>query len=600
MDWQQFTEILASIGYWLLLWLFVSIPTGLILLAVARFFISEPGPASRIIFKHRPSLSEASTKFKEGRMAARQALEARTVRVVLDKKHLRLKRELSELRTALDRRLQKITQASLAPDRGSLVEMLLAFKSDTERALQFSEIEDNLVDQVTARSKARFIAVILTFFALVITMVNGALLYLFFDQTTGGSTVPFLSIPLALILAGLFPIAETAAGIGSELALDKVDSPGVKISFLSAMALLVIALGSVEFLIFFELFATVFSAELSFETGGSLHMLVGLAGPALTAVQGALGFGIARNILVLLDIGAVKSIKDDVKTAQKFVDGLEQRYDRIDAAAARASRSIEEFVSSVKGRGEAAMSAANVLGDAREKFIESIDAVNPARWNREAEAGAGDRNAAYAYTWFLPIMASVLVFGFIGVFGPIVAKSGLFSGSVFSSLLIASAVAVLMFAAGGGLFDRATSAIDSEMDWKDVLAPRDGTFRLASLVIFSALALGIFWICVALDGILGVGEAIILIAILYGIGWISSYMDLFLQGLKHIAVLASDVFLWLWRFSYRLLWLLAVFLAAALVGLVLFVLQIIALPFNLIRSAIEQRQKTEFPAKVNS
>lgn len=592
MSWEQFVQIGTTIIYWTMLWLLLSIPAALVLFAIARFFPSEPGPAGRAIMAHRPVASDASQKFKESRAAARSKLELGTIRIILDRKHARLKRELIQIRGTLDRRLQQITRASSTTGRGSLVDLLTGFKADTDRALQFSDIDDNLVDQATARSKARFIVGTLIFFALVITLVNGGLLYLFFDEFYAGLTLPFLSIPFALVLALLFPIAETAGGVGSELALDKSDSASTKLIVFSGIALVVIALASVEFLIFYELFDGMFKEQLSFERGGYVHKLVALMGPGLTAAQAVFGFGVARNMLRLKDIGAVKTIKDHVVLAQRFVNGLEARYDRIEEAAARASQSIEEFVAQVKGRGEAEMPAVDLLAEERAKFVEAIDAVNPTRWKRQVDPSAGDVDAVTAYAWFLPVLVALLIAVFSFVFAPAIVKSGLFSESEAMSAWLAVAAAMAALVAGGALFDRATSAVESDANWKDVLSPRDGAFKVVSIFVLSALTVGIFWICVAADGIVGVGEAAILLAIVAGLCWASSYVDLMLRGLAYLGALAAYALIWLLRTIIRLGWIGLLLAAAAIIGLALLLLHVVAWPFNLIRSLIDRRDNT--------
>lgn len=588
MSWEQFVQVGTTIVYWTMLWLLLSIPAALILFAIARFFPSEPGPATRTIMGHRPAASDASLRFREARAAARSKLELGTIRIILDRKHARLKRELTQIRATLDRQLQRITRASSATGGGSLVDLLAGFKADTDRALRFADIEDNLVDRATARSKARFIVGTLIFFALVITFVNGGLLYLFFDEFYAGLTVPFLSIPFALVLALLFPVAETAGGVGSELALDKSDSMSTKLVVLSGIALIVVALASVEFLIFYELFDGMFQEELSFDRGGYVHKLVALMGPGLTAAQAVFGFGVARNMLRLKELGAVKTIKDHVVLAQRFVNGLEARYDRIEEAASRASQGIEEFVAQVKGRGEAEMPAVDLLAQERAKFVEAVDAVNPTRWKRQVDPSAGDVDAVTAYAWFLPILVALLIAVFSFVFAPAIAKSGLFSQSETTSAWLAVAASLAALVAGGALFDRATSAVESDANWKDLLSPRDGAFKVVSIFVLGALTVGIFWICIAADGIVGVGEAAILLAIIAGLCWASSYVDLMLRGLAYLGALAAYAVIWLLRTVVRLGWVAVLLIAAAIIGLILLILHVAAWPFTLVRSRIDR------------
>lgn len=589
MSWDQFVHFGATIIYWIILWALLSIPAALILFAIGRFFPNQPAEAAGTVLRHRPEPSDATIRFKDGKEAARRRLELGTVRIWLDRKHARLKRELNQIRATLDRRLQQITLASKATGGASLIDLLTGFKADSERALEFGEIEDHLVDKSTERATARFRAWTLITFALVITVVNSGLLYLFFDEMFAGLTVPYLSIELALVVAILFPVLEMGGGVGSELAKDKSDSPGTKLIVYAVVTLLAVALGSLEYMIFYQLLAGAFQGQLAFEPNGIAHKLVALVGPALTAAEAMFGFGIARNMLRLRELGAVKTIKDHVALAQRFVNGLEGRYDRIEEAAARASQSIDEFAAQVKGRGEAELPAVTALAEERGKFLEAVNSVNPNRWKRDVDPAAGDVDAVTGYAWFLPILVVLLVAVLAFVFAPAIEKSGLFTAAPGTATFLAVGAGLVALVTGGTLFDRATSAVEHDASWKDVLSPRDGAFKVISVLALSLLAGGIVWICLSADGVVGIGEAAILIAIIAGLCWVSSYADLMLRGLAYLGSIVWQALVWLFRTLIRLGWIAILLIVAGLTALVLFILHVAAWPFTLIRSVFDRR-----------
>jgi hypothetical protein len=595
MSWEQFVHTGATILYWTMLWVLLSIPAALILYAIARFFPNQPWEAAGSIMRHRPEPTDALIRFKEGKEVARKRLELGTVRILLDRKHARLKRELNQIRATLDRRLQQITLASKSTGSGSLIDLLTGFKADSERALQFDEIEDNLVDKSTERATAKFRAWALIIFALVITVVNSGLLYLFFDEMFAGLTVPYVNIELAIVVAILFPVLEMGGGIGSELAKDKSDSPGTKLIVYSVVTLLAVALGSLEYMIFYQLLAGAFQGQQAFEQNGIAHKLVALVGPSLTAAEAMFGFGIARNLLRLKELGAVKTIKDHVSLAQRFVNGLEGRYDRIEEAAARASQSIDEFAAQVKGRGEAELPAVTLLTEERGKFLQAVDSVNPNRWKRHVEPAQGDIDAVTAYAWFLPIGVVLLVAVFAFVFAPAIRSSGLFASTPATATLLAIGAAFVGLITGGALFDRATSAVEHDASWKDVLSPRDGAFKVVSVFALALLAGGIVWICVSADGLVGLGVAAILLALVAGLCWASSYADLMLRGLAYLGTIVWQGLIWISRTTVRLAWIAILLIVAGLTALALFVLHIAAWPFTLIRSLFDRRAATIEP-----
>jgi hypothetical protein len=157
------------------------------------------------------------------------------------------------------------------------------------------------------------------------------------------------------------------------------------------------------------------------------------------------------------------------------------------------------------------------------------------------------------------------------------------------SVWLAVAAAMAALVAGGSLFDRATSAVEHDASWKDVLSPRDGAFKVVSIFVLSALSVGIIWICIAADGLVGFGEAAILIAIVAGLCWASSYVDLMLRGLAYHGAVGAYAVVWLLRTVVRLGWITILLSIAAVTALVLLVVHVVAWPFTLIRSFFDRR-----------
>jgi hypothetical protein len=348
-------------------------------------------------------------------------------------------------------------------------------------------------------------------------------------------------------------------------------------------------------MIFYQLLAGAFQGQLAFEPNGIIHKLVALVGPALTAAEAMFGFGIARNLLRLRELGAVKTIKDHVALAQRFVNGLEGRYDHIEEAAARASQSIDDFAAQVKGRGEADLPAVTALAEERGKFLEAVNSVNPNRWKRDVAPAEGDVDAVTAYAWFLPIGVVLLVAVFAFVFAPAIKGSGLFPATPSTATFLAIGASLVGLITGGALFDRATSAVEHEANWKDVLSPRDGAFKVISVLALALLAGGIVWICLSADGIVGFGEAAILIAILAGLCWASSYADLMLRGLGYLGSIIWQALVWLFRTVIRLGWIAILLIVAGLTALVLFLFHVAAWPFTLVRSFFDGRGSQHQP-----
>lgn len=593
MSWEQFVHLGATVVYWTLLWFLTAIPAALLLYAIGRFAPNTPGEASSRLLAHRPGPSDASTQFRASKADARQRLELGTVRVLLDRKHARLKRELAQIRATIDRQLQQITRASRSTSGASLMDLLTGFKDDIGKATQFDEIDDGFPDKRIALSKARMKFGIFAFAILIITVFNLGLLYLFFDEFFGGLTLPYVGIEVAIIAAAFFPFVESFGGIAAEIVREKDDSPSAKLVKSLALAFGIFSLAALEYYIFYKLFESGFQDQLDFPPGGLFHKTIATVGPTLTIFQALFGAGLARELDRIKELGTITSIKQHIAEAKRFVEGLESRYDRIEAAAARASESVDEFAAQIKGRGEAELPAVSLLNEERKKFVEAVDSVNPNRWKREVAPSEGDVDAVTAYAWFLPIGVAFVLVVFAFVFAPAIRESGVLPGDPNLALGLALLVGFVALLAGGALFDRASSAVEHDATWKDVLSPRDGAFKAFSLFGLFAIGLGILWICIKADGLVGVAEAALLVGILSSVCWASSYIDLMLRGVAYLGAVGWSGILWLFHMIARLGWYLVLLLASALVGSVLFILHIVAWPVTWARFLIRRDQTSQ-------
>nr|WP_314444433.1 hypothetical protein [uncultured Sphingomonas sp.] len=586
MSWDQFVQVAVTVIYWTLIWLLVAIPAAVLIYAVGRFVPNAPVEAANRILAFRPGPSEAGNHFKQSKAEARQRLSLGTVRILLDRKHTVLKKELAQIRATLDRRLQQITRASKSTTGTTLMDLLVNFREDAAKATSFDAIDDVTLEKSVALSKARSKFRLFAFSILVVSLVNFGLLYLYFDETFGGLTIPYVGIEIAVIGAAFFPLVESLGGLVAESIKEKDDSPLAKF-FKGAMSVcMIFPLAALEYYIFYKLFEGGFKGQIDFPEGGAFHMTIALVGPAITLFQASSGYGVARELDRIKELGTVQSIKEQVAGAKRFVDGLEGRYDRIEEAAARAAESVDEFAAQIKGRGEAEQPAVSLLGDERKRFIEAVDSVNPTRWKREVAPSEGDIAAVTSYAIFLPLGVIVVLGMFALVFAPALQESGLFAVSHNLAVGLSLLTGLVALLAGGALFDRTSTAVEHDASWKDVLSPRDGAFKAFSLFGLGAIAIGIVWVCIAAHGIVGVAEALLLVGIIAGICWASSYIDLMLRGMAYLGATSVAAVIWLVRMLGRLAWLASIFALTAVAATVLFVLHVTAWPITWVKSQI--------------
>lgn len=524
-----------TIGLLILLWLLVSIPAYWLLSGWQRIGTETPAETARWFFRYIPNFAGHYANFKARWDAAVERLGASSVRVMVDRKHRQLRRDLTRIRANIDRCLQQISAASAGHEGGTLIDLLRGFQSDTQRALQFGTIEDGFVDDTVARSKARFSATTAVIFMFVITAANFGLLYLFFDEFFAGLRVPYIGIQLALALALAFPIVEAAGGFAGEMLARSEAGRAMTTVGLAVIVLVVIVLGALEFVIFYQLLGPLFQAIRSFPRDGLMHMAVSFVGPAFTALEAIFGFIATRNLLRLRELSAHISIRDQISDAREFVDGLESRYGRIDRAAAAAIQSIDELECQFQGRRNGEIPVASTLAEQREALKSAINDVDPERWAGHVPAGDGDRAAVTTQAWILPLLIIAALAFFSLVAGWVLARSGIAGRYGFwIDALIALVTASSCLLAGAHLFDRTTVAYDTGSEWRDAIAPRDSAFPVAALAILATAAAGTTYACIAADGWTGIAAALLLVAVLIGVAIAGSYLDLAARGFSFL------------------------------------------------------------------
>jgi hypothetical protein len=588
MQFDQFSEIASSIGYVILLWCLVAVPAALVLYAVARFLTVSPKDAANALLAMRPRAFDASTRFSEAVAAARANIGLSNVRILLDRKHASLSKSLRKFGATIDRRLQQITRASGSKTGSTLIDVLQAFRSDTERALDVTAFDDKFPDRTVELKSARTKLSVVGALLVAVVFVNFGLLYLFFDEFFGGQTVPYIGIQLAIVLAVIFPFFEAAGGVGAEFAVEKTDGVAIRTIVFAAISVIIFALAALEFFIFYQLFAGGFGNVEDFARGGLLHISVAMGGPALTFIEAIFGFVIARNWLRLSELGAIASIKSHIADQKRFINGLEARYDAIEEAAARAAGSIDEFKAKIEGRGEAELPVASELSEQRAAFLEAVNSVNPRKWQADTEPQLGDVDGIARFAWFIPIGFLLLSAGFVFFFQQKLIEGEL-ADHLLLSVALASLVPVAVLVAGGWIFERTSSAVDLDNNWKDVLSPRDAAFKVAGFALLTLLGVATMWVCILADGIRGAPVGLLLIGFLLGISWVGSYIDLGLGGASYLGRVVWAALVWLLRALIYGLQRLAIFILAIATGAVLLLLHIAAYPFALIYSLITKK-----------
>jgi len=509
---------------------------------------------------------------------------------MIDGKHAKMRKHLTKVRNSLDHRLQQISAASQSQTNSTLVDVLGSFETDVAKFGNFVEIGDDLVDNTIALSRARMGVWVTLSLSLVIAGVNYGLLYLFFDEYFAGLQVPYIGLEFAILIAGLFPILEFAAGIGTEVVSQLSAQKAVRVVIATVAAFIVLVLASFEFIIFHELFGGLFQKLADFPPGGVMQSLVSCVGPALTLMQALFGYGAGDNLLKLRSAKVERSIKEQVASANSFVADLPKRLSEISHSAAQAKLSVDELASQVRGRGDLDLPLATQLAEQRAEFQKAISSVNPTSWPPHVDGGKAEAAAIETYAWVLPLLAICIGVAFIWTFGSILSSSAALgmSGSAMG-YIIATGTILACFASGSQLLDRVTISHNPQTEWKDALSPRDSLFKVVASVTMALVIAGILLTCIMSKGVQGIAVALLLSAIVGAVTWIGSYMDLLARGFSYLVRLLVYSFDLLATLIVKAVWNTLGAIAAAVVAITLFVAQTLALPLTLVVRAFQQR-----------
>ena len=571
-------------------WMLASIP-GIILLNFWQRNLTESlSETARKMWSFGPGGFTAYDYFRTSLAAAYAALGAHSVRVVLERKHKELRQALDSIRQVLDRRVQQIAAASAGTDGGSLIDLLRGFRADVDRALEFGMLEDGFVDDTVKRKKALLYIVLCLLGVILLSAVNFGLLYLYFSESTEGQRIPYLGIDLALGLALLLPGVELCSGIGAKL-IEEMESFG-KYLLLVGAALVLVALGSWEYTIFYLLFEGQFEQMMQFEQGGLMHQLTSAVGPGLTFLQSLFGYMVMKYVGEWRELRTHQTIRDQIGDANRFVGGLESRYGAIERASSAACHSLDEFANQLSGRGQAELPVASAIAEQRETLRAAIDEVSPERWPAFTAGSDSEQKAVKAQAWVLALLSLATIGLFTWAAAPTIARSEIFDlDSFFVSTLIACGTGVVCFVAGMHLFDRTTIAYETQSHWRDAISPRDVVYRLAAATVLLVAILGIAWVCFDVSGLAGMSRALMLIGLLIGIAVCGSYNDLVGQGFGFLwqGIVAIARFI-LATLKY-VVWGLLILLVALAAGFIHLVIAVVAWPMTLLLAYLRRTKE---------
>lgn len=533
------------------LWTLSSIPGWLLYRALSSLMPDGVrSTASRILGAIRGDEDPLRRYFNHLRELGERVLRGSTVRLILSRRHDALTAQLRKLRTDIDLRLRDMSAASEQGGGGNLITLLQNFKKDVDRALKFGEIEDGLVDKTIMYRQAKSRHQLSLFGSALMGGLNAILLYIFFSEFQTGILIPFTNLDLSIAACILFPVAEFIAGYYAELLTENDSRFNFGKSLVKALA--VFALGSLEYLVFFLLFRNLLESSGIGNVPIWVVPVLAIVGPALTVIQTFIGSGAGRAKRTMNELGTEVSLKQQTADANAFVEDLPARYTKIASSANAATQAVDQFASTIAGRGEADLPVATMLGDQRAKFLAAIDSVNPSSWNAAVDANDTDRVDIVRFTWLLPILAAVALFVLTWMVSNMIIDSGMITaGPAWLPAVIALGIGLCACASGNYIYDRVGVATLRSSETRDVLFPRDQVSRWAAIALLSVVGFALIWLGFAAYKWMGVPQALFAIALLIFLSFLGSYIDLLARGIAFllqvgvILAILAIVVLWL-------------------------------------------------------
>jgi hypothetical protein len=594
-------EAIEVAGLMMVLWIMVSpISWGLRWLMA---HLMPNGPTDHVIsiWKRLPGTDSPQTWLSQRLADLRLRLVgSRRIRVGVDGLHRALDARLIAFRADLARDLSVVVQGG-SRGSGSVIQLLQDFPVASERAHQFEKIDEDLPDQSQqiAVAKSRFYSAL--FFSLIIGAVNCGLLLVFFRDVPLGIDIPGTRIDLLTLAAVLLPVTEFATGFLPALLTDEdeVTSLGAKIAKLVTSG----ALAGLEAIVFFLLFSNIAANILESDSSGQMQTVApylplfgALFGVGMVILQTLAGEGAGKNRLRLKRLKPIKQIKDQVRDANDFVEGLPTRYEQIDRVAVQARQSVKDFLAAVRTQNNQDSPVVGQLEQARDRLLDAIASVDPLRWPPGGPADEGDKDDALRMAWgsVLLLVAPLL---FVLLTSWLLMELPFFAASppvaIAGALGLALGAALLL----PGLAPRAALIVEEGTQARLWLPGGGGVEKgiaigYALLVSIAMLGIGIF-----AQGWTGLIIAVLALALLAPAAWLGGSLPQLLVGVSFLVQAAIH----LAGFALLLGWLVLRALILALVWIlatvVIAIASILALPVTFI---LWLRRRSEIAAPVGT
>ncbi len=250
------------------------------------------------------------------------------------------------------------------------------------------EIDENLVKDYEARASSWINLILGLFFGAAFAIGNGALLSQFFR---GFVTAFVMGIPLAIPMAVMVVLAEV--GLGWLLAWFSKPREGQTALRHLPVAVLLLAIGMIAFIeaVIFGLLSYNFELEGQlFIDHAWLRYWMAPFGLVFVTATSATGFALHQSLDDLAESRGAARLRNEIRTANRFVQELPDRWARIGAKARQAEASMDAYFAALGGREGALTGSIDRIKHERDGFEAAIAAAQVGDWQKAAIGSGGD------------------------------------------------------------------------------------------------------------------------------------------------------------------------------------------------------------------
>jgi hypothetical protein len=592
---QSLLNVLAVVGLTIALWVLISGPAHLIKSTLDALGLSSfPGRIVEVIRRVGFIGDVMDRFFERARASLAVSDESVSATLVLDQRHKEIGAALRSAEAAINAACSDVAGFSGTDGKSGLGKLVRELKESTKFAADLGgEIDiEQLKKQYGERTRAWGNFIFGAFLATAFALANGTLLSIFLRDWIPGR---IFGMPVAWFPA--LVIVAMELGVGYALALaTKRKAPVERNAIILAAAFGCVMFAWIEGFIFAVLGASMelsdilpFLAEGGAWTGWMAPLGVGFV--LLTSTMGFLVHTVWDDLAEHL--GDARLSKE-VRQANRFVNGLPDRWSKIDQSAQRAASSVENYQSRLSAQGGALKGVIAQIRSEGDRLRKALEDARIDDWTQAVVGSPGDVRQSRAFNVIIFLATAFGLTAFTAALATAIIGAIEVDLPIWAAALAALAGALGYYAIGFMCFDRIQIAKADGGGPARVIPLRAGVPQTAAaIVIGSGVSLGAIWACAQALGpwgiVAGVGLACGggLLAIL---GYhcdraARGAMLIASVGVACIAALASALF---GALRFIVLWLLA-----AMAWIVSAALSVLAAPVAQLLKYLRERRERE-------